>query len=330
MLVSWIGSPLFDNPNVNLEGFFSSPLCGAAAKPLQVVHTVKEYREIRNSLKGTVGFVPTMGNLHKGHLHLVKMARERCDTVVSSIFVNPAQFAPHEDIDKYPRTLETDLAMLKSEGCDYVFVPNAREMYPSGIVLDVKEQVGTFVEVKGRSEQMEGWVRPHFFRGVATVVLKLFNIAAPTHAFFGQKDAQQCVVVQAMSRDLFLPLEVVIGPTMREKDGLAMSSRNGYLSPTDREAGLAIFKALSAAEVRFSAGHYGRKELLEVATQAVASEPRVKLEYFSLAHPLTLAELDEVGDDGAILSGAIKTSSTRLIDNFILRKGQKNDLLFVK
>lgn len=203
-------------------------------------------------------------------------------------------------------------------------------MYPSGIVLDVKQQQGTFVEVKGKSEQMEGWIRPHFFRGVATVVLKLLNIVAPTKAYFGQKDAQQCVVVQAMAKDLFLPLEIVIGDTMREKDGLAMSSRNGYLSQSDREAGVVLFKALSAAHVAFHKGEINRQKLLEIATKTVETEPRVKLEYFSLAHPSSLQEVEEIGQEGAILSGAIKATSTRLIDNFLLKKGAPNGLLYAQ
>jgi len=295
---------------------------------MEVIHTISDFRALRPKM-GTVGFVPTMGNLHKGHLHLAKMARKECETVVASIFVNPAQFAPNEDLDKYPRTLESDLELLRSEGVDYVFAPTAREMYPSGINLVVAEQVGTFVEVKGKSHQMEGQIRPHFFRGVATVVLKLFNVVSPTKAYFGQKDAQQCVVVQSMVRDLLIPTEVVVGPTVREHDGLAMSSRNNYLSPEDRKAGPVLFRALSSSYNLFhQKGVVDKESLFKEAQDTILKEPRVSLEYLSLAHPDSLRELDFVGEEGAILSGAIKTSSTRLIDNLFLKKGHENQILF--
>lgn len=272
---------------------------------MKTIYSLGEYRKERSKMKGVVGFVPTMGNLHEGHLNLVKLAKSQCDVVVVSIFVNPAQFAIHEDIDKYPRTLESDLKMLKEENTDYVFVPSVKDMYPSGIHLDTKKQVGTFVEVLGKSHQMEGWIRPHFFRGVATVVCKLFNAVQPDKAFFGQKDAQQCVVVKSMTKDLLMPIDIVVGPTLREKDGLAMSSRNGYLSPEDRKAGLVLFKALSKANELFTSGVRDRETLINVAKQEVSTEPRVSLEYFSLAHPHKLEEVDKIDEDGAILSGEI-------------------------
>jgi len=219
------------------------------------------------------------------------------------------------------------LKLLGSVGCDYVFVPTVREMYPSGIVLDVGSQQGTFVEVKGKSHQMEGWIRQHFFRGVATVVCKLFNVVQADKSYFGQKDAQQCVVVRTMVKDLLMPTEIVIGATIREKDGLAMSSRNGYLSKADREAGIVLFKGLKAGHDLFrKQGVNDRKKILALAENVVKGEPRVTLEYFSLAHPETLAEVEQIPAEGAIFSGAIKTTSTRLIDNFLLRHDRDNEI----
>ncbi|KAI9202630.1 uncharacterized protein BJ171DRAFT_164872 [Polychytrium aggregatum] len=295
----------------------------------QVVNSIQDYRNIRSAWARedrAVGFVPTMGALHEGHITLVREAKSRCDRVVVSIFVNPAQFAPTEDLDKYPRTMESDLALLDKEGVDVVFYPPVKEMYPSGITLDVQQQVGTFVEVKGKSHQMEGSVRPHFFRGVATVVSKLFNIVQPTRAFFGQKDGQQCSVIRSMVRDLFFPLELVIVPTVREADGLAMSSRNRYLSAEERAAAPVLFKALSAGEkyLRVRGPSTTAKEIIDVATETVKLEPRVQLEYFSLANPYTLEELQgPIGDDGAIFSGAVKVGKTRIIDNILLQTNVK-------
>ena len=283
-----------------------------------VLDSVAAFRAARPRM-GRLGFVPTMGNLHEGHVSLARMARRDCETVAASVFVNPAQFARGEDLDKYPKTLEADLDKLGAAGCDYVLLPTVADMYPAGIVLDIPDQEGTFVEVRGKSHQMEGTVRPHFFRGVATVVCKLFNATTPSVAYFGQKDAQQCVVVRNMARDLLFGIEIVVGATVREPDGLAMSSRNGYLSPSDREAGVALFRGLSAAQRLYDAGGVrDRARLHAAATAVIEAEKRVKLQYISIAHPRTLAELDVVGADGAILSGAIMTTSTRLIDNVLL------------
>ena len=185
---------------------------------LRVVKKISDYRDLRMDWyrQGlSVGFVPTMGALHNGHASLASHARKQCDIVVASIFVNPAQFAPHEDLSKYPRTFENDLIILGKVGVDIVFAPEVSEMYPKGIPLQVDQQVGTFVTVQGKSHQMEGSIRPHFFRGVATVVSKLFNITQPTKAFFGQKDVQQCSVVRSLVRDMHYPIQVVVGPTIR-------------------------------------------------------------------------------------------------------------------
>jgi pantoate--beta-alanine ligase len=283
----------------------------------RVVRTVADFRALRPSL-GRMGFVPTMGNLHAGHGSLVRQARRECESVAASIFVNPAQFAKGEDLDKYPRTLDADLRLLGDAGCDVVWVPPVEELYPAGIVLDRSDQQGTFVEVLGKSHQMEGTVRPHFFRGVATVVCKLFHATQPSVAYFGQKDAQQCVVIRNMVRDLLFDVQVVVGATVREPDGLAMSSRNGYLSPADRQAGLCLYRGLTAAQRLFDQGARDRSALHAAAATVIAAEPRVALQYVSIAHPRTLAELSAVGSEGAILSGAIMTTSTRLIDNVLL------------
>ncbi|KAJ1923593.1 pantoate-beta-alanine ligase [Tieghemiomyces parasiticus] len=302
-----------------------------------LIHTIRDLRAWRATATRegqAVGFVPTMGALHDGHLHLLRTARKQCDRVVLSIFVNPAQFAPHEDLATYPRTLDADLALLARSApthgpgadpmaafrplADVVFAPNPAEMYPAGISTDVREQRGTFVEVLGVSHQMEGVTRPHFFRGVATIVLKLFNAVQPDRAYFGQKDVQQCVVLRNMVRDLLLPLTVVTVPTVRSATGLALSSRNRYLTPDQMEPALTLRRALVAASERYEAGERRRTHLLKAAHAVFATEPRAQLEYISLAHPVTLAELDVVGQDGAILSGAFRVGTTRLIDNILL------------
>jgi pantoate--beta-alanine ligase len=285
----------------------------------RVVHSIKEYRELRETWyrQGkVVGFVPTMGALHEGHTSLAGLARQESDVVVASIFVNPAQFAPTEDLAKYPRTLDQDVELLKQVNTDVVFVPSVQEMYPAGINLNVKEQVGTFVSVQGKSHQMEGSIRPHFFRGVATVVTKLFNIIQPTKAFFGQKDVQQCSVIRSMVRDLHFPIEIVVGETIREADGLAKSSRNRYLSPEERALAPILYQGMKAAIALFEKGETDRATLLEACKQVILTKP-VNLEYLSLAEPMSLTEVQKV-ESGAILSGAVKIGTTRIIDNVLL------------
>ncbi|KAJ3117611.1 hypothetical protein HDU96_006209 [Phlyctochytrium bullatum] len=235
-------------------------------------------------------------------------AKRGCDVVVSSIFVNPAQFAPTEDLDKYPRTLESDMALLSKENVDVVFVPTVREMYPAGIVLNVQQQQGTFVEVKGMSHQL----------GVATVVTKLFNVVQPDKAYFGQKDGQQCAVIRSMVRDLLMPIDIRVCQTIRESDGLAMSSRNRYLSEQDRKAAPVLYRALDAARKRFEAGERRSKTLVDIAKEVIASEPHVTLEYVSVNHSLSLEESEFVGEDGAMISGAVKVGKTRIIDNILV------------
>ncbi|KAJ1658806.1 pantoate-beta-alanine ligase [Dispira simplex] len=297
-----------------------------------VIHTVQELRTWRaeqRKLGKSVGLVPTMGALHEGHLALVQSARNQCDTVVVSVFVNPAQFAPHEDLAQYPRTLTQDVQRLSAVSgqnnnkplADVVLAPTVAEMYPSGITLQTEQQQGAFVEVIGLSHQMEGITRPHFFRGVATVVTKLFNIVQPDFAFFGQKDAQQCVVVKALVRDLCFPIRIVIVPTVRDStSALALSSRNKYLTTDQRYLATTLYRGLHAAEIHFFRGERRRGALLEAVNSSFASTPEaeVELEYLSLVHPTTLEELDLVAADGAILSGAFRVGTTRLIDNVLL------------
>ncbi|KAF9438369.1 pantothenate synthase [Entomortierella beljakovae] len=301
---------------------------------IPVFDSIAAFREWRKQMSRenkTVGFVPTMGALHEGHLGLVQKAKQECDVVAVSIFVNPAQFAPHEDLDQYPRTFDTDYASLVgSKACSAILLPKVSEMYPVGISLDRSKQIGTFVEVQGLSHQMEGIPRPHFFRGVATVVSKLFNIVQPDRAYFGQKDAQQCVVLRAMIRDLLLPIKMRAIPTSREADGLAMSSRNRYLTPEMRSIATLLYKAITAAkESIVDGGATSREEILAPAYKVIEEVSRdvkerglpfdVRLDYLSLVDVASLTELEKIGESqAAILSGAVYVGTTRLIDNILI------------
>ena len=213
---------------------------------MRIIHTIAEYQEARRSLQGSLGLVPTMGYLHEGHLSLVRRARDENDTCAAWIFVNPLQFGPSEDYERYPRDEARDIELLEQEGVDLLFMPSAEEIYPPGF--------STYVEAQGVSEQLEGRVRPGHFRGVATVVLKFFNIMAPNRAYFGQKDAQQVVVLKKLVRDLNLPVELVICPTVREPDGLAMSSRNAYLTPEERAAAPVLYRGFDGGPGRLEYG----------------------------------------------------------------------------
>ncbi|HEX5689268.1 MAG TPA: pantoate--beta-alanine ligase [Roseiflexaceae bacterium] len=276
---------------------------------MEVIETIAAFRQARARF-GQLGLVPTMGYLHEGHLSLVRHARRECGAVAVTIFVNPTQFSPSEDLARYPRDLPRDLRMLADEQVDLVFVPSVAEMYPPGF--------STVVDVRGVTAMLEGAVRPTHFQGVATVVCKLLNIAQATRAYFGQKDAQQTVVVRNMARDLDIPTEIVVSPTVREPDGLAMSSRNVYLNPAERQAATALHRALRVAQERFNAGEHSGEILRSTMRQILDAEPLAQIEYVSAADPLTLQELDEVGANGALLSLAVRFGKTRLIDNVLL------------
>jgi pantoate--beta-alanine ligase len=263
--------------------------------------------------QGTVGFVPTMGFLHEGHLALMRRAKAENDAAVASLFVNPLQFGPGEDFDRYPRALEDDLRKLESAGVDAVFTPGVADLYPAGF--------DTRVEVGAVSAPLEGAVRPGHFTGVATVVLKLFNIVGPTRAYFGQKDAQQTVVIRKVVRDLDAPVKVIVAPTVREPDGLAMSSRNTYLGPEERTAARVLFRALSAAEAAFRAGERDGEALRQAMTEVLATEPLARVNYVSVADPETLAEVHGPAGEGVLASLAVRIGATRLIDNLPLRSG---------
>jgi len=276
---------------------------------MKVVTTIAEMRELRGQLAGSVGFVPTMGYLHEGHLELVRRARAESQTLIASIFVNPAQFGPSEDFASYPRDPERDLALLEKEGTDLVFMPSAEEIYPQGF--------SSWVEVEKVSERLEGAFRPGHFRGVATVVAKLFNIVQPTRAYFGQKDAQQLIVTKKMVSDLNMNLEVVAVPTVREPDGLALSSRNAYLNPEERRAALVLWKALCLAQELWDKGERSADRLRQEMTSLIESEPLARIDYVSVADQDSLEELEEI-DRAALVSMAVWIGKTRLIDNIML------------
>ncbi|MHC1578959.1 MAG: pantoate--beta-alanine ligase [Dehalococcoidia bacterium] len=276
---------------------------------MQVIKTIPELRAVRQKLSGTVGFVPTMGYLHKGHLTLVKQAREENSVVVVSIYVNPAQFGPREDLGSYPRDLNRDLELLNGEGTDIVFVPSDDEMYPP--------KFSSWVDVEKVTARLEGASRPGHFRGVATVVTKLFNIVQPTRAYFGQKDAQQVVVIKRMVADLDMPLEIVVVPTVRESDGLAMSSRNVYLNQKEREAATILFKALRLAQQLWESGEKDAAKIRRQMTTLIQREPLAQIDYVTIVDTETLEELNLI-DRAALASLAVKIGRTRLIDNMPL------------
>jgi pantoate--beta-alanine ligase len=256
-----------------------------------------------------IGLVPTMGALHEGHLSLVRAAKSKCDLVVVSIFVNPTQFGPNEDFAKYPRTFERDCELLEKEGVDVVFAPSVEEMYPAGAV--------TYVTVEGMSDKLCGRSRPGHFRGVTTVVSKLFHIVEPDLAFFGQKDAAQVAIIKRMVRDLKMPVEVVVCPIIREPDGLAMSSRNAYLAPEQRKSALVLSRALRRVRQTFDQGERGAAKLIDAGRRVIAEEPSVRLDYLEVVDPETLEELDVISAKSLVALAAF-VGTTRLIDNLLL------------
>ena len=277
---------------------------------MKTIETIDGMKRLRQQLAEPVGLVPTMGYLHEGHLSLVRQARTDNPTVVASIFVNPTQFGPKEDFRTYPRDTRRDLSLLEAGKTDIVFMPAAAEMYPPGF--------NSWVDVDKVTERLEGASRSGHFRGVATVVAKLFNIVQPTRAYFGQKDAQQAIVIKKMVADLNMNLEVVVLPTVREPDALAMSSRNTYLNPEQRQAATVLYKALSLAQRSWSQGEKDAERLRQQMTALIRKEPLANIDYISVADAETLDELDTVKQT-ALVSMAVKIGSTRLIDNIVLQ-----------
>ena len=262
-----------------------------------------------------LGFVPTMGALHEGHLSLVRASKSRCDVTVVSIFVNPLQFGPSEDLAKYPRTLDRDARLLEELGVDLLFVPGVEEMYPR----DAK----TFVQVEELSNKLDGASRPGHFRGVATVVAKLFEIVRPDYAFFGQKDAAQVAVLRKMVSDLNFDVELVVCPIVRERDGLAMSSRNAYLTPEQRQQALVLHRSLMRVQAAVDAGERDAATLIAIGKQAIAEEPGTRLDYFAIVDPDTLDPLPDVSR-AALVAVAVYVGATRLIDNIALTTTQRS------
>lgn len=279
---------------------------------MQICRTTNEVQEARRSLQrgGRLGLVPTMGALHEGHLSLVRAARAQCAAVAATIFVNPTQFGPNEDFARYPRSFERDCELLAKEKVDLVFAPPVEEMYPPGAL--------TWVTVDGMSDRLCGQSRPGHFRGVTTIVAKLFHVVEPDVAFFGQKDAAQVVIIRRMVRDLKLPVEIAVCPIVREADGLAMSSRNTYLSPEQRQDALVLLRSLSETQRVFDSGERRAEKLVQAARLVFSQTPSVQLEYFEIVDPETLDPTEEISTP-VLAAVAARVGSTRLIDNLILR-----------
>ncbi|UCC16500.1 MAG: pantoate--beta-alanine ligase [Dehalococcoidales bacterium] len=276
---------------------------------MKIIKTISEVKKERRNLQGTVGLFPTLGYLHEGHLNLVRKSVLDNDFTISSIFVNPTQFGPSEDFDSYPRDFERDLAMLEEEGVEFVFMPSTQEMYPEGY--------DTWVDIENITRKLEGASRPTHFRGVTTVVAKLFNILEPTRAYFGQKDAQQLAVIKKMVKELNMNLEVITCPTVREPDGLAMSSRNTYLKPDERKAATVLYQSLKLAEKLYSEGERDAIKIRGEMTSLIQQQPAANIDYISIADNVTLDEVDEITRP-VLVSLAVKIGKPRLIDNLVL------------
>ena len=272
-------------------------------------------RKVRREEDKTIGLVPTMGALHEGHLSLVREARRMCDVVVVSVFVNPTQFAPGEDFERYPRNLTQDTTLLADYNVDYIFAPSMDEIYPKGFT--------TYVTVEGLSEQLEGAARPGHFRGVATVLTILFNVVRPDFCFFGQKDAQQTLVVKRLVRDLAFDTEIVILPTVREDTGLALSSRNAYLNDDERRAAGVLYRALSRAEAAYASGERSAKRLAEMVRTEIEVEPRARLDYVSVTDAETMEKLEKLDERAVLIAIAVQFGRTRLIDNIVLHPSRQ-------
>jgi len=277
---------------------------------MKSVITLQELQTELAELPRPLGLVPTMGYLHAGHLSLVRAARTECASVAVSIFVNPTQFGPNEDLDAYPRDLDRDLSLLSDEGVDLVWTPDSQVMYP--------QQYQTWVTVEKVTLPLEGKMRPGHFRGVTTIVAKLFNAVRPEKAYFGQKDAQQAAVIRQMVRDLSYPLDVIVCPIVREPDGLALSSRNVYLDPAQRKAATVLYRALNAVQEAYKNGRHDAQELRRIMSEIINNEPLARLQYVSCAQPDSLEELQGAVQDRALLSMAVFIGKTRLIDNMLI------------
>lgn len=281
---------------------------------MTIINSISEMQQAADALRHEdkrIGVVPTMGYLHEGHLSLIRIAKKKSDVVVTTIFVNPMQFGPNEDLSKYPRDLERDTSLAESAGTDILFVPDEKEMYP--------EAYHTYVNVEKITEVLEGSFRPTHFRGVATVVAKLLNIAKPHVAVFGQKDAQQAAVVRQAVKDLNFDVEIIVAPIVREPDGLAMSSRNVYLSPDERKHALALSQSLELARKRIATGERRCEVVISEMRKHIASRPSARIDYISIADAGTLQELTSlVQGTTALVSLAVRIGSTRLIDNTLI------------
>ncbi len=276
---------------------------------MEVIKTIAEMRRLRIKLTEPVGFVPTMGYLHQGHLALIRQAKADSASVMVSIFVNPAQFGADEDFDRYPRNSEFDLSLLQKEGVDVAFIPSKAEIYPP--------HFSSRLDVGNITQRLEGVSRPGHFNGVSTIVVKLFNIVQPTRAYFGQKDAQQAIVIRKMVADLNMNLNVITLPTVREPDGLAMSSRNNYLNPRERKSAVILYQSLTLARKLWQQGENDAEYLRNEMVRLIRKEPLVAIDYVSIADPETLDELEEIKPP-ALVSLAVKIGDTRLIDNVVL------------
>jgi pantoate--beta-alanine ligase len=273
-------------------------------------------RKIRRDQDRTIGLVPTMGALHEGHLSLVREARRMCDVVVVSVFVNPTQFGPTEDYEHYPRDLTKDTALLTDYNVDYIFAPANEEIYP--------KDFSTYVNVSGLSKLLEGETRPGHFRGVATVVAILLNTVHPDFAFFGQKDAQQALIIKRMVRDLAFDTEIVVLPTVREDSGLAISSRNSYLNAEEQQSASVIHRALAKAKDTYKKGERHAGKLAEIVRTTIETEPRVRVDYVSVVDAETLERLDKLDERTMLIAVAAYVGKTRLIDNTVLNKTKKD------
>ena len=277
---------------------------------MEIAKTISEMKSLRRKCAGTVGFIPTMGYLHEGHLELVRTAKKENQAVVVSIYVNPTQFAPDEDLKEYPRDIDRDLSTLEKVNTDIVFTPSDAEMYPAGF--------NTWVVTKGITEKLEGKSRPTHFQGVTTVCNKLFNIVEPHRAYFGQKDAQQARVIQKMVSDLNMNLHIVVVPTFREKDGLAMSSRNTYLNAEERQSATILYKSLCLAQDMYANGERDTARIRSAMIELISSSiPDAKIDYVSIANTDTLDELDSI-EGRALVTLAVRIGKPRLIDSIIL------------